>query len=96
MYWIWNRLLIVEKVQTFQNLKVYNRCDVFACICSLGIFFAMTFIKYRAVTVPLQIFGIVLWMGLLCKWYIDFYFHSFKKKEELPPQKQAAKKGGKE
>ena len=88
MYWIWNRLLISEKVQTLQNLKVYNRCDVFACICSLAIFFTMLLANDYAIVIPFQIFGMVLWMGLLIKWYFDFYILSFKNNAKTPDKNE--------
>jgi hypothetical protein len=93
MYWIWNKLLIIENVQTAKNLKVYNRCDMFACICSFGIFFVMTFIKDSAIMEPLQFFGMILWIGLLCKWYIDFYIKSFINKDAHSKELSSVKRG---
>ena len=80
MYWIWNRLLIIECLQTVQTLKVYNRCNIFACCCSFFIFSLTMFIKDTRVTEPIQYFGMVIWVGLLFKWYFDFYIKSFRKK----------------
>ena len=85
MYWMWNRLLIAEGAQTIQNLKVYNICNIFACCCSFIIFSLTMILKDAKVTDALQYFGMVLWVGLLLKWYFDFYIKSFKKK---PPTKK--------
>jgi len=78
MYFIWNKLLIIENVQSIQKLNIYNNCDIFACICSLGIFFTIKYINHYLIINILQYYGMVLWTGLLLKWYIDFYIHSYK------------------
>jgi len=94
MYWIWNKLMIIEGVQTFQNLKVYNRCDIFACFCSFAIFISIMVVKSEAIIRPIQYFGMILWVGLLFKWYYDFYLKSFKKSETAITSKTKQRKGG--
>lgn len=95
MYWVWNKLMIVEGVRVYQDLKVYNRCDIFACFCSFAIFGSITYIKDTAITVPIQYFGMILWGGLLCKWYYDFYIRSFRNQGSPAATKTATTKGGK-
>lgn len=80
IYWVWNRLLSKQAYflrQEPRSLHVYNVCNITAAVYSLTAHLIVSFVNNVEFLNITQITGMVLWMGLLSKWYYDFYIKTF-------------------